>query len=428
MSDLAPVPALAISAAGAVYEIDGQRFEVAGAAAAFADAVAQAHACHRRLRCLCQADGVEMYVARLAPPHGGYAVKRLPDTGWHHAPACPSYAPPAELSGLGQVLGSAIAEDPTTGETTLALDFALSKIAGRTSPTPSDTVTSSVSTTGIRLSLRGLLHYLWDEAELTRWHPGFCGKRSWGTVRRLLLAAAEHKRVGGDPLRLRLYIPEPFSLERREAINERRLAEWSRAVAQPKGPSPLMLLIAEVKEIVPSRYGYKAVLKHLPDHALMLDEHLYKRLGRSFEPDLALWASSADIRMVMIATFGLSGAGVASIHELCLMPVSMQWLPVGDGFGQQLIDKLVAEERVFTRSLPYNLRSREPLAFAVLSDCGADAVTLRLIYQPETGGRATSSRAQGDGSSGWTWRPEMEQLPRLPGPEVEVRRIGGTAA
>jgi len=55
-----------------------------------------------------------MYVARLGE---GFIVKRMPDTGSHHAPDCPSYEPPAELSGLGQVLGSAITEDPATGET-----------------------------------------------------------------------------------------------------------------------------------------------------------------------------------------------------------------------------------------------------------------------------------------------------------------------
>ena len=51
---------------------------------------------------MCLVEGVEMYVARLGD---GYIVKRMPDTGSHHAPDCPSYEPPAEFSGLGQVLG-----------------------------------------------------------------------------------------------------------------------------------------------------------------------------------------------------------------------------------------------------------------------------------------------------------------------------------
>ena len=114
---------------GAAYLIGAQRLEAGWPL--FAEAVAAAHAAHQRPRCVCLVEGVEMYVARLAGATGSYIVKRMPGTGSQHAPDCPSYEPPPEVSGLGQVLGSAIAEDPATGETTLKLDFAMSKIAGR---------------------------------------------------------------------------------------------------------------------------------------------------------------------------------------------------------------------------------------------------------------------------------------------------------
>ena len=163
-----------ITAPSAVYEIGGRRFEIGSRG--FAEAIADAHAAHQRPRCMCLVDGAEMYVARLGD---GYIVKRMPDTGRRHAPDCPSYEPPAEFSGLGQVLGSAITEDPATGETTLKLDFALARLPGRSTMPPAGGESDSVSSAGTRLSLRGLLHYLWDQAELTRWHPGFAGKRSW---------------------------------------------------------------------------------------------------------------------------------------------------------------------------------------------------------------------------------------------------------
>ena len=207
----------------------------------------------------------------------------MPDTGSHHAPDCPSYEPPAEFSGLGQVLGSAITEDPATGETTLKLDFPLTKMPGRSTMPPAGGDSDSVASDGTKLSLRGLLHYLWDQAELTRWHPGFAGKRTWATVRRHLLQAAEHKLARGDALRARLYVPEPFSIDERDAINARRLAQWQHAVAAPGKPQHLMLLIGEVKEIVPARYGFKAIVKHVPDQAFAIDEQLYRRLGRRFE-------------------------------------------------------------------------------------------------------------------------------------------------
>jgi hypothetical protein len=162
------------------YLIGRERY--ATSSQGFADALARAHNEHRRPRCMCQQDGVEMYIARLASPHEGFIVKRMPESGHLHAPCCPSFEPPAELSGLGQVLGSAIVEDPATGQTTLKLDFPLTRRPGRSTPPPAGSEHDSVKSDGTRLSLRGLLHYLWDQADLTRWHPGFTGRRTWTTV------------------------------------------------------------------------------------------------------------------------------------------------------------------------------------------------------------------------------------------------------
>jgi Protein of unknown function (DUF1173) len=189
------------TAPSAVYEVGGQRFDFASLG--FAEAIANANAAHQRPRCMClreSHEGVEMYVARLAGANGGYIVKRMPNTGSHHAPDCPSYEPPAEFSGLGQVLGSAITEDPATGETTLKLDFPLTKMPGRSQLPPVVGNSDRVAANGTKLSLRGLLHYLWDQAELTRWQSGFVGKRSWATVRRKFVQAALHKSAQGHSL------------------------------------------------------------------------------------------------------------------------------------------------------------------------------------------------------------------------------------
>ena len=400
-----------ITAPSAVYEISSRRFEIG--ARGFAEAVADAHATHHHPRCMCLVEGVEMYVARLAGSRGGYIVKRMPDTGSHHAPACPSYEPPAEYSGLGQVLGSAITEDPATGETTLKLDFPLTKMPGRSQMPPAGGESDSVTNDGTRLSLRGLLHYLWEQAELTRWHPGFAGRRTWAAVRRHLLQAAEHKLARGDALRARLYVPEPFSIEERDAINARRLAQWQDAVVTPGKAQQLMLLIGEVKEIVPARYGFKAIVKHMPDHAFAIDEQLYRRLGRRFEPELVLWGASDDIHMVMIATFGVSSAGVPSIHELCLMPVTREWLPVEDGFEKQLMDRLVGDNRAFVKGLHYNLGKSDTIASAALTDCEGSAQMLFIV--PAGLDEAAPGYETGDpGHTVWRWRRSGEPMPPIP--------------
>jgi hypothetical protein len=401
-----------ITAPSAVYEVGGRSFEIGSPG--FAEAIADAHASHQRPRCMCLVKGVEMYVARLGD---GYIVKRMPDTGSHHAPDCPSYEPPAEFSGLGQVLGSAITEDPATGETTLKLDFPLSKTPGRSQTPPSGGDSDSVATDGIKLSLRGLLHYLWDQAELTRWQPGFAGKRSWATVRKHLLQAAEHKIARGDALRSRLYIPEIFSVEQRGAINARRMTQWAHAVMRPGKPQAFMLLIAEVKEIVPARYGFKAVVKHVPDQAFVLDAPLYGRLGRRFESALALWGATEDIHMVMIATFSVAAVGIPTIMELSLMPVTRQWLPVEDAFEKQLVEKLVGDGRSFIKGLRYNLGAASALACATLTDCEGSSPLL-LVVPAAVDDVSQFLRDSGalpdDRSLLWMWRTASNPMPELP--------------
>jgi hypothetical protein len=278
-----------------------------------------------------------------------------------------------------------------------------------------------VASDGSKLSLRGLLHYLWDQAELTRWQPGFAGKRSWGTVRRHLLLAAENKVARGEALRSRLYIPEPFSIEQRDSLNARRVAQWNHAVATPGKPQHLMLLIGEVKEIVPARYGYKAVIKHVPDQAFALDEQLYRRLGRRFDSELALWASVDTVHMVVVATFGVSEAGIPTIGEMSLMPVTPHWLPIEDSFERQLVERLVADGRAFIKGLRYNLHRGQCVATATLTDTGAPGPLLFVIPPGLDGADLSETMRQamaGTGSAAWVWHAASKALPALPGPHT----------
>jgi len=372
-----------------------------------------------------------MYVARLGD---GYIVKRMPGTGQHHAPRCPSYEPPPECSGLGQVLGTAITENPVTGETQLRVDLSLSRIPGRASVAPSISLGACGGSTtfdGTRLSLRALLHYLWEQAGLTRWQPGFAGKRSWATVRRHLLQAAEHKAVRGAPLSHRLYIPEVFSVDQRDAINARRRAQWASTAPAPNTastptttsiqPQHLMLMIGEVKEIAPARYGHKAVIKHMPDQAFALDPTLYRRLARRFEAELALWGTADDVHMVVIATFAIDTTGLPVITALSLMPVTAQWLPVENAFDKQLVDALARDGRTFVKGLRYDLPRTQALASATLLD-GEGQAPLLFIAPPgvdPVGWReAAQSVALTPNAPVWVWQPLVEAMPPLPKREI----------
>ena len=128
-----------------------------------------------RLRplCMCRQPAVAMYIARLEDQ---YVVKRMPLSGREHDPACPSYEPPYELSGLGPLVGSAIQIDPD-GKADLKLDFSLTKRGTRASAgVPAEQTAPGVRSEPRKLSLKAMLHYLWEAGELTEWRSVWAGR------------------------------------------------------------------------------------------------------------------------------------------------------------------------------------------------------------------------------------------------------------
>ena len=320
----------------------------------------EAHGARERPLCLCRRPGVPMYVARV---DGAVILKRMPLTGPHHDPTCDSYEPPPELSGRGEVLG-AIAEDADDSAIRLRLDFSLSKRRGRSTPS-TDEPPDAARTDGSKLSLRALLHYLWEEAELNCWSQGMAGKRNWAVVRHRLAMAVAHKLVKGVPLARKLFIPETFAADRKAEIADRRRLELAALVADGR-TQPLMLLVGEVKEIGQARFGVKLVIKHLPEMPLMLGDDVHRRLKSRFAAELALADTVAGARLIAVATFGRGAAGVPSIEEIALVAVTEQWIPIENAFEAELVDTLVVSGTRFIKTLRYNLKKTRPLASAVL--------------------------------------------------------------
>ncbi|MGY8527591.1 DUF1173 domain-containing protein [Paracidovorax citrulli] len=375
------------------------------------DALASIYGSSQRPLCMCRGKGVEMYIAKLGQ---NYHVKRMPHSGSSHAVNCDSYEPPAELSGLGEVMGGAIQTNLADGLTTLKFDFALSKNGSRSAPAPAGGEKDSVRTDGKKLTLRGTLHYLYDEAGLTRWSPAMRGKRSWWVVRKYLLQAAADKVAKGASVADLLFIPESFSLDKKDEIARRRLAVFSPLSQADGGARKLMLLVGEVKEMGDARFGKKMVVKHMADAPLMMNEDLYKRLLKRFEHELELWSGTETSHLLVVSTFGVSGAGVPSLEEASLMLVNEHWLPYESLDEKMLLDELVNSNRRFAKGLRYNLPTGTPLASAVLSDT-PDPVAMYLTPFGATDDyrRQLCDLVEESDLPAWQW-DTAEVMPTLP--------------
>lgn len=362
--------------------------------------------------------GLEMYIVYL---DGRHYLKRMPENGPNHHPGCISYEPPVELSGLGELVGATIVENAAQGSTTLKLDFPLSKAAASSAPPPEAGDAGSARTDGSKLTLRALLHYLWEQAGFSRWSPPMSGKRNWTVIHKYLLRAAEHKQAKGKALADLLYVPEPYTPGQKNQIAQRRAARMSLATQSEShsGPRQHMLMVAEVKEIMPSRSGHKLLVKQMPDYFFMMNDDLHRRLLQRFEVELSLWDAMPAAHLLVAATFGVNRAGIAVLDEIALMAATENWIPFENGNDKTLLDELTRTGRRFVKGMRYNLLPMHPLAAVVLTDTLPP--TALYIHPPcaEDGYvRTLNDLVQDSRMPSWIWQPATSAMPPSPADSI----------
>ena len=379
------------------------------------DVLVRARAAGMRPRCLCTQSGVEMYLAKVG---GRYIVKRMPGSGAGHQAGCESYEPPPELSGLGQVQGSAITEDAEDGETTLRLGFSLSKTGGKAAPDMSGGGSDSVTTDGTKLTLRAMLHYLWEEAGFNKWVPAMAGRRNWPVIRKYLLEAASGKNAKGKGILDSLYVPEPFSLGHKVEITGRRMQQMMAVASAGTGRRKLLLAVGEVKDIAATRFGHRIMLKQVADCPFMINDDLHKRMLKRFEVELGLWDAVEGSHLMVIGTFAVGRTGVASFEELSLMVVTENWIPFESTFDKMVIDAMTSANRPFVKGLRYNLSAPVPLASIVATDTAPEPTALYIIA-PDTDDEqiaVVDELAESSSLASWIWNAGADPIPELPEP------------
>lgn len=372
--------------------------------------LSEAYQYRQRPVCLCSGSQPEMYIARFGDH---YILKRMPGTGHLHDPSCPTFDPPPELSGLGHINDSAITVDEQ-GLTSIKLGFPLS-IRGTSNRARLDTDSLPTSATDPvkRLTLKAVLHYLWDAADLTKWRPGMAGKRNWYIVRRELLSAAtsiEAKSIGLSKI---LYIPETYHSDKDKQITANRRRFMHQLMPVKGKPTQLGIVIGEFKQYVPSQYGRALVIKHSPGYNFFMDERLVARFEKLTGDHFEMLASCRNCHLIVFATFYLSQHGYAHINEITAMPVTEQWLPFDNPRELELIEALL--NRSFSKCMKYNLNDTAPVASALL----VDSETPTALYCPPPGLAPDDEDelrtvAQSGVYPFWIWSATDFEMPALP--------------
>lgn len=361
--------------------------------------------------CACNRRTPPMYIAHVGQQ---YIIKRMPGTGGDHDPDCQHFEFSDELTGKGEVFGKAIQEDQESGITKLKFDFSLSKGASRSVPTPSGIDHGAVGTDGKKLTLRGLLHYLWEEAGLNRWSPKMNNKRNWFVVRKYIQEKLIAMSAKNLPLAESLFLPEFYRMEDEADIELRRKKALKPLYEHKDGKQNLMIVVGEIKSIKPATYDYVMVLKHLPRMPIYLHTDLFTRMNKKFANEIALSTVNEDCHLMVIGTFGMSKTGVATFNELSLMIVDKHWLPFENTFEFDLLQKLISDDKRFVKALRYNLGTDKPIASALMPGANENIALYVIPMGSEQQFRTKVDQIVEESKTAtWVWDTEQE-MPVLP--------------
>lgn len=398
--------------------MDEQRFFIGGITYAVTDTqlqdvLAQVYETPARPRCLCVRGGVEMYVAK----HRQYQVKRMPGTGSQHHPSCVSYEPEHGLSGLGELVGEAVIERfPELVE--LRVDFPLARVQGRALPRGEAVPPADVSTSRRRMSLRAVMHYLFEHAGFNRWTPAMGGKRSQAVIHKYLMESATHIEMKGVRLSERLYVPEQFNEQRKEEIAERRRKKLS-VLMTPEGEAgfKMVMVIGEFKEADSLALGRKVWLRHMSDAPLFIDNKTWARIERTYG---ALFeAREADttikLRVMLGALIYARREHTYQIDTASCMLATENWIPVEGLHEAELLQALVDHKRRFLKPLRYDAKNAAPFPNVLLLDTGASPTRMHVISSfmdaRERGAKEKAVAAERENA--WIWYTD-KKMPELP--------------
>ena len=400
-----------------LIEVSG--LEIDSLAENIKDILSQAYADRQRPKCLCVPGGVPLYIAKI---NNAYILKRMPNTGGAHSPGCVSYEPPHELSGLGEVLGQAIQENPEDDTVALKFDFELTKRGGKAPPPPSGKEHDSVATDGKKLTLRGLLHYLFEEGKLNYYIPKEKAN-NWYYVRKQLLRAASDKSAKKQDLTQTLYIPETYNHEIKKDIAARRIEQLAHLHSKT-GAQNLMIVIGEVKSIEKARYDFKLIAKHCPDYHFFMNEDVHTRINKRFIKELGLWNNYGDqCHLMFICTILKTPSDLPLIQEISFMLVNKQWIPFESKYEYDLIEEMIESKRQFIKGLRYNLPSNKPLASLVAVDTVPKPTGMYIIPSNESEAYIQGIEQMIEESDYAAWQWEIEKaMPGLPEKDLLSQR------
>lgn len=200
------------------------------------------------------------------------------------------------------------------------------------------------------VGLLGLLHWLWEEAQLNTWHPGF-RYRTWHHCHALLRRRLREATVNGQRLESVLYLVPPFT-PATAAANTAALEAFRARLGRHGATERRGLLLGQLKDIAPTPYGvaYRLAHQRTPLYARAA---LHNRATRSYRHAFSKTAAEHGARVALFVVERSPGGHLVAA-DLAAMLTTRTYIPADSSHEVVMADALAACRRSFIKPIRYD--------------------------------------------------------------------------
>ncbi|MFD9562218.1 DUF1173 family protein [Streptomyces sp. NPDC059994] len=313
--------------------------------------------------CLCRTPPLRLVIRARA---GRFHLAGWPDEGSQHAFGCAFHKLEGDLSGRPSRSMSGILQTPDGTAILLHVPLTIDTSGEAAPATPPLLPAESAGPVSRHpVGLLGLMHFLWEEAQLNQWNRGAGHSRSWHTCRGRLLGLLDDCTVNAVPLDEALYVVPPFRPST-AAAHDAALEWFCQRLGQHQGKTQRGLMLGEVKEIRTSPHGHRIALRHL-DRGLFTTSRQLERWRRSYVPTFASAAGDTARRIGLLVVEPSRSGSVLKAVEAAFMLTNTNYIPVESSYELRMADALAAAGRRMIKPLRWD-RSDELFPDFVLTD------------------------------------------------------------
>ena len=231
------------------------------------------------------------------------------------------------------------------------------------------------------------------------------------------MEAADEIETKGIRLAERLYVPEQFQEDIKEAIQERRRSQLA-LLHSPEndGKFKMGLVLGQFKAVeAGTTTGQRIWLRHMHDCPLLIGDKTWARATRAFEK--LFEAQDADIttkpRLMVLALVYAKREYTYQVDAVSFMLTTNNWIPIEGTHEGELLQALTEQQRRFVKPLRYDSKSAAHFPNVLLLDTGDRPTPLHVVGGDEKEKVAKEKALKATDPALWVWYTD-KPIPPLP--------------